>query len=120
MTSITSKTYDAIIIGGGIAGMQAALDLADQDFKVAVIEQDTTIGGKMIRLDKVFPTLDCASCITTPKMASVAHHKNIKILTMCNVQSIGKENDANSAGNGEGKFNSFGISSAKRNDFGDW
>ena len=89
----TSESCDVMIIGGGIAGMQAALDLADQDFQVVIIERDTTIGGKMIRLDKVFPTLDCASCITTPKMASVAHHKNIKILTMCDLNNLQKDGD---------------------------
>jgi heterodisulfide reductase subunit A len=75
--------YDALVIGGGIAGLQAALDLADQNFAVAVIEKDATIGGNMIRLSKVFPTLDCASCITTPKMAAAAHHEKIAIFTDC-------------------------------------
>ena len=93
MTSDNSKTYDVLVVGGGISGMQTALDLADQDFKVAIIEKDPSIGGKMIRLDKVFPTLDCASCITTPKMASVAHHKNIDIFTMCDIQSLDREKD---------------------------
>lgn len=93
MTSNISDSYDVVIIGGGIAGMQASLDLADQGFKVAIVESDASIGGKMIRLDKVFPTLDCASCITTPKMASVAHHKNITIFTMCNLQSVEKMDD---------------------------
>ena len=92
MTSTFLNKYDVLVVGGGIAGMQAALDLADQDFKVAIIEKDASIGGKMIRLDKVFPTLDCASCITTPKMASVAHHKNIRIFTMCDIQSVNKDN----------------------------
>lgn len=90
MPSNVSESYDVVIIGGGIAGMQASLDLADQGFKVAIMESDASIGGKMIRLDKVFPTLDCASCITTPKMASVAHHRNISIFTMCDLQSIEK------------------------------
>lgn len=90
MTSNVSISYDVVIIGGGIAGMQASLDLADQDFKVAIMESDASIGGKMIRLDKVFPTLDCASCITTPKMAAVAHHRNISIHTMCDLQSVDK------------------------------
>jgi len=85
-----SKTtnFDALVVGGGIAGLQAALDLADQDFKVAIVEQDATIGGKMIRLSKVFPTLDCSSCITTPKMAAAAHHENITIFTYCDLQSL--------------------------------
>ncbi len=88
MNSNNSDKYDVIIFGGGIAGMQSALDLADQDYKVAIIEKDASIGGKMIRLDKVFPTLDCASCITTPKMASVAHHRNIDIFTLCELKKL--------------------------------
>ena len=80
--------YDALVIGGGIAGLQAALDLADQGFKVAVVEKDASIGGKMIRLSKVFPTLDCASCITTPKMAAAAHHHNITLFTYCELDSL--------------------------------
>ena len=72
---VKPRAFDALVVGGGIAGLQAALDLADQDYKVAVVEKDASIGGKMIRLSKVFPTLDCASCITTPKMAAAAHHE---------------------------------------------
>ena len=80
--------FDALVVGGGIAGLQTALDLADQDFKVVIVEKDSTIGGKMIRLAKVFPTLDCASCITTPKMSAAAHHPNITIFTYCELQSL--------------------------------
>jgi len=80
--------FDALIVGGGIAGLQAGLDLADQDYQVAIVEKDTSIGGKMIRLSKVFPTLDCSSCITTPKMAAVAHHDNITIFTYCDLKSL--------------------------------
>lgn len=83
--------FDALVIGGGIAGLQAALDLADQNFKVAIVEKDATIGGKMIRLSKVFPTLDCASCITTPKMAASAHHENISIFTYCDLTSLKRD-----------------------------
>jgi heterodisulfide reductase subunit A len=79
---------DTLVVGGGIAGMQAALDLADQGFQVALVEREPSIGGKMITLSKVFPTLDCCSCITTPKMSAVAHHPNINLLTYCEVQSI--------------------------------
>lgn len=79
---------DSLVIGGGIAGMQAALDLADQGFQVALVEREPSIGGKMITLSKVFPTLDCCSCITTPKMSAVAHHPNIQLLTYCELQSI--------------------------------
>jgi len=80
--------FDILVVGGGIAGLQAALDLADQDYQVAILEQDTSIGGKMIRLSKVFPTLDCSSCITTPKMAAAAHHDNITIFTYCDLKSL--------------------------------
>ena len=80
-----------LVVGGGIAGLQTALDLADQNFKVAVVEKDATIGGKMIRLSKVFPTLDCPICITTPKMASAAHHDNISIFTYCDVSAIDRD-----------------------------
>lgn len=79
---------DALVIGGGIAGMQAALDLGDQGFKVALVESEASIGGKMITLSKVFPTLDCCSCITTPKMSAVAHHPNINLFTYCEVKTI--------------------------------
>ena len=79
---------DALVVGGGIAGMQAALDLADQGFQVALIEREPSIGGKMITLSKVFPTLDCCSCITTPKMSAVAHHPNIRLLTYCELASV--------------------------------
>ena len=83
--------FDAVVIGGGIAGLQTALDLADQEHKVAVVEKDASIGGKMIRLSKVFPTLDCASCITTPKMAAAAHHANITLFTFCDLKSQVRE-----------------------------
>jgi heterodisulfide reductase subunit A len=82
------SSVDALVIGGGIAGMQSALDLADQGFHVALVEKEASIGGKMIALSKVFPTLDCCSCITTPKMSAVAHHENIDLLTYCEVQSV--------------------------------
>lgn len=79
---------DTLVIGGGIAGMQAALDLADQGFEVALVEREASIGGKMIALSKVFPTLDCCSCITTPKMSAVAHHEHIHLFTYCEVEDV--------------------------------
>jgi heterodisulfide reductase subunit A len=88
MASIQTKEFDVLVVGGGIAGLQAALDLADQDYRVAIVEKGPSIGGKMIRLSKVFPTLDCASCITTPKMAAAVHHENIALFTCCNVKSL--------------------------------
>ena len=94
MKSAPALHFDALVIGGGIAGLQAALDLGDQGFKVAIVEKDATIGGKMIRLSKVFPTLDCASCITTPKMSSAAHHDNITLFTYCDLNSLVRESPA--------------------------
>ena len=94
MDAILELDFDALIVGGGIAGLQAALDLADQDFKVAVVEKDASIGGKMIRLSKVFPTLDCASCITTPKMAAAAHHDNITLFTYCNLNTLKRDGNS--------------------------
>ncbi len=91
MESNPVLSVDALVVGGGIAGLQAAIDLADQNFKVAVVEKDASIGGKMIRLSKVFPTLDCSSCITTPKMAAAAHHENITVLTYCDLTSLKRD-----------------------------
>jgi len=85
--------FDALVVGAGIAGLQAALDLAEQNFKVAVVEKDASIGGKMIRLSKVFPTLDCSSCITTPKMAAAAHHGNITLFTYCDLKELKRQED---------------------------
>ncbi|HEX2987141.1 MAG TPA: CoB--CoM heterodisulfide reductase iron-sulfur subunit A family protein [Chloroflexota bacterium] len=81
-------SVDVLVVGGGISGLQASLDLADQGFQVAVVEKEPSIGGKMIALSKVFPTLDCSSCITTPKMAASAHHSNIRILTYTELKGI--------------------------------
>ena len=92
-----NQIFDTLVIGGGIAGLQASLDLADQGFKVAIIEKDASIGGKMIRLSKVFPTLDCASCITTPKMAAAAHHENITLFTFCDLNSLDRQGNLLSA-----------------------
>jgi len=84
---------DALVIGGGIAGMQTALDLGDQGYQVALVERKSSIGGKMIDLSKVFPTLDCCSCITTPKMSATAHHDNIKLLTYTEIESMNRNGD---------------------------
>lgn len=85
--------YDTLVIGAGIAGLQAALDLAEQGREVVVVEKNPSIGGRMISLSKVFPTLDCASCITTPRMASVAHHPHIKTYTYTEVTQVTKNAD---------------------------
>lgn len=77
-----------LIIGGGIAGIQAALDIADAGFKVYLVEKSPTIGGHMAQLDKTFPTLDCSACILTPKMVDVANHPNIELMTYSQVEDI--------------------------------
>ncbi|MBE5754450.1 MAG: CoB--CoM heterodisulfide reductase iron-sulfur subunit A family protein [Clostridiales bacterium] len=81
-------TKRALVIGGGIAGIQTALDIADAGFEVDIVETKPTIGGKMAQLDKTFPTLDCAACILTPKMVDVAQHEKIKIYSYSEVESV--------------------------------
>lgn len=78
-----------LIIGGGIAGIQAALDIADAGYKVHLVERQQSIGGHMAELDKTFPTLDCSACILTPKMVQVAQHPNIELLTYHEVEEVG-------------------------------
>jgi len=81
-------TKRALVIGGGIAGINAALDLADLGFEVWLVERSPSIGGHMAQLDKTFPTLDCAACILTPKMVDVARHPNIRLLTYAEVVGL--------------------------------
>ena len=80
--------YDAMVVGAGIAGMEAAVSLGDMGYKVLLVEKEPSIGGKMILLSKVFPTLDCASCISTPKMALSASHANIDLRVFSEVRDI--------------------------------
>jgi len=81
-------TKSAMIIGGGISGISAALDLADMGYKVYVVEKSESIGGKMAQLDKTFPTLDCSICIEGPKMVDVARHPNIEIISFADVLNV--------------------------------
>ncbi|MBQ5808875.1 MAG: CoB--CoM heterodisulfide reductase iron-sulfur subunit A family protein, partial [Clostridia bacterium] len=81
-------TKRALVIGGGIAGIQTALDIADAGFEVDIVEKQPTIGGKMAQLDKTFPTLDCAACILTPKMVDVAQHEKIRIFSYSEVAEV--------------------------------
>jgi len=83
-----SEPSGVLVIGGGIAGIQAALDVAEQGVQVYLVEKTPTIGGHMAMLDKTFPTLDCSACILTPKMVEVANHPNIKLLTYSEVQKV--------------------------------
>lgn len=78
----------ALVVGGGIAGIQAALTLADAGKDVILVEREPSIGGHMAMFDKTFPTLDCAACILTPKMTAVKLHPNIKLLTYSTVESV--------------------------------
>lgn len=82
------KPRAALVIGGGIAGIQAALDIADAGFQVYLVERSSSIGGRMSQLDKTFPTLDCSSCILTPKMADVPRRPNIYLLTLTEVKEV--------------------------------
>ena len=79
---------DIMVVGAGIAGMQAALDIGASGHKVYLVEKSTTIGGHMLQFDKTFPTLDCAACIGTPKMVSVAQDANIELLSYSEVTNV--------------------------------
>jgi heterodisulfide reductase subunit A len=89
LTPITIPvTRKALVIGGGISGIQAALDIADAGYKVILVEKEPSLGGHMAQLSETFPTLDCSQCILTPKMVSVARHPNITLLTYSQVEEI--------------------------------
>jgi len=82
---------DTLVIGGGIAGIQASLEIANSNHNVFLVEKTGTIGGHMAMFDKTFPTLDCAACILTPKMVEVGQHANIELMTYCEVQEVSGE-----------------------------
>jgi len=92
---IKNASFDALVIGGGISGCEAALNLANNGHSVLLVEKDLSIGGKMILLSKVFPTLDCSACITTPKVSEVSRHPGITIFTGSEVKTIVKIADNN-------------------------
>ncbi len=77
-----------LVIGGGVAGIQSALDLADMGFKTYMVERNPTIGGRMGQLDKTFPTLDCSMCILAPKMVDTSKHENIELITYAEVKEV--------------------------------
>jgi heterodisulfide reductase subunit A len=80
-----------LIIGAGIAGIQAALDIADAGYRVYLVEKEPSVGGRMSQLDKTFPTLDCSACILTPKMVDVGRHPNIELLTYSEIVDVTEE-----------------------------
>ncbi len=82
---------ETLVIGGGIAGIQASLEIADGNQKVYLVERTGTIGGHMAMFDKTFPTLDCAACILTPKMVEIGQHPNIDLMTYCEVIDVSGE-----------------------------
>ena len=85
--------HDVLVVGAGIGGMESALKLGDMGYHVLLVEKEPSVGGKMILLSKVFPTLDCASCISTPKMAASIHHPNVDTLTYTEVEHIERAAD---------------------------
>ena len=89
MVSSTEKVISkALVIGGGVAGIQAALDIADAGYDVYLVEKNSSIGGHMIQYSEVFPTLDCPQCIMTPKMVEANQHPHIKLLTYSEVEQV--------------------------------
>jgi len=101
-------TRRALVIGGGVAGIQAALDLADAGIETILVEKEPSIGGNMFRLSETFPTLDCPQCILTPKMNDVAQHPNIKLYAYSEVESV------------EGYMGNFKVRIKKKSTFVDW
>src|SRR5512143_761020 len=81
-------TKRALVIGGGISGIQAALDIAGAGFQVVLVEKEPSIGGHMSQLSETFPTLDCSQCILTPRMVEVYQHPNIKLLSYSEVEEV--------------------------------
>ncbi len=87
-TGIKGRSNQALVIGGGVAGIQAALDIANQGFTTYLLEKTPSIGGRMAALDKTFPSLDCSACILTPKLSEVARHPKIRLLTYSEVEGV--------------------------------
>ena len=107
-----AKQFEAVkrvmVLGGGVAGIQAALDCADAGLDVVLVERETTIGGKMAKLDKTFPTVDCSSCILGPKMVDVAQHPKITLLAAAEVTNVA------------GYVGNFTVTVKKRATYVDW
>ncbi|PIU56987.1 MAG: hypothetical protein COS87_00515, partial [Chloroflexi bacterium CG07_land_8_20_14_0_80_45_17] len=97
-----------LVIGGGIAGIQASLDLANMGFRVYLVEKSPSIGGRMAQLDKTFPTNDCAMCILAPKMIEASSHSNIDLYTYSEVEDV------------SGEVGDFKVKINKRSPFVDW
>ncbi|WP_297669070.1 CoB--CoM heterodisulfide reductase iron-sulfur subunit A family protein [uncultured Desulfovibrio sp.] len=109
---LTAKQFDVnkrvLVIGGGVAGIQAALDCAEGGVPVVLVEREATIGGKMAKLDKTFPTVDCSACILGPKMVDVAQHPNITLYACAEVEDV------------SGYVGNFTVKIRKRATYVDW
>ncbi|MCB0912676.1 MAG: FAD-dependent oxidoreductase, partial [Propionibacteriaceae bacterium] len=101
--------YDVLVIGSGIGGMESSIKLADMGYQVLLVEKEASVGGRMILLSKVFPTLDCASCISGPKMSSTINHPNITTMAFSEVQGISRNADG-----------AFQASIRQKSKFVDW
>ena len=86
--NIKSKVGAVLVVGGGIAGLQSSLDLANSGFKVYLLEKNPSIGGVMAQLDKTFPTNDCSMCILSPKLVECGRHQNIELITNSQVEKV--------------------------------
>jgi heterodisulfide reductase subunit A len=91
MKKFNSNVGAALVVGGGIAGIQAALDLADAEFKVYLLDESLSIGGTMAQLDKTFPTNDCSMCILAPKLVGAGRHANIQLITNAKLEEVSGE-----------------------------
>jgi len=101
-------TKRALVIGGGIAGIQASLDIADSGYEVILVEKNQSIGGHMLQLSETFPTLDCPQCIATPKMVQVGQHPKIKLLAFSEVEEV------------SGYVGNFQVKIRRKASFVDW
>src|SRR5512136_2549206 len=98
----------ALVIGAGIAGIQAALDIANSGFDVVLVERQPSIGGHMAQLSETFPTLDCSQCILTPRTVEAGHHEKIKLLTHSTVEHV------------QGEAGHFTVSVRRKAAYVDW
>ena len=106
---MTNKKLDSVlVIGGGISGIEASLSLAEQGYRVILIEKTPSIGGRMAQLDKTFPTLDCSICILAPKMVEVARHPNVELLTYSELEEV------------SGEVGDFKVKIRKKAQYVDW
>ena len=88
----------ALVLGAGIAGIQAALDIANSGYEVVLVEKEPSIGGHMAQLSETFPTLDCSQCIMTPRTVEVGHHENIRLYTYSEVEGCHRGSNNGGAG----------------------